>query len=74
MFKKVGLLILNLNTLIGYVASEYMPEIIKGGILLIEDKNFYAETLEKEFSILKVGEIFNKLGNLIIYWVERAVS
>ena len=56
----------NLNTLMGFMASEYMPEIIVGDILLIEDKNIDAETLEKEFSMLKVSGIFNKLGGLII--------
>jgi len=56
----------NLNTLMGFMASEYMPEIGKGDILLIEDKNIDAETLEKEFSMLKVSGIFNKLGGLII--------
>ena len=56
----------NLNTVMGFMASEYMPEITKGDILLIEDKNIDAETLEKEFSMLKVCGIFDKLGGLII--------
>jgi Uncharacterized proteins, homologs of microcin C7 resistance protein MccF len=56
----------NLNTLMGFMASEYMPEIVKGDILLIEDKNLDAETLEKEFSMLKVCGVFDKLGGLII--------
>ena len=56
----------NLNTLMGFMASEYMPKIGEGDILLIEDKNIDAETLEKEFSMLKVGKIFDKLGGLII--------
>jgi len=60
------LIVCNLNTLMGFMASEYMPEIVEGDILLIEDKNLDAETLEKEFSMLKAGGIFDKLGALII--------
>ena len=56
----------NLNTLMGFMASEYMPEILKGDILLIEDKNLDAETLEKEFSMLKLSGVFDKIGGLII--------
>lgn len=56
----------NLNTLSGFMASRYMPEIKNGDILLIEDKNLDAETVEREFSMLKVSGVFDKLGGLII--------
>jgi muramoyltetrapeptide carboxypeptidase LdcA involved in peptidoglycan recycling len=56
----------NLNTLMGFMASEYMPKIEKGDILLIEDKFLDAETAEREFSMLKVNGIFDKIGGLII--------
>jgi len=56
----------NLNTLMGFMASEYMPKIVENDILLIEDKNIDAETLEKGFSMLKVSGIFDKLGGLIV--------
>ena len=56
----------NLNTLMGFMASEYMPEIKNGDILLIEDKGLDAETMEKEYSMLKISGIFDKIGGLII--------
>jgi muramoyltetrapeptide carboxypeptidase LdcA involved in peptidoglycan recycling len=56
----------NLNTLMGFMASEYMPEIKKGDILLIENKYLDAETAEWEYSMLKVSGIFDKIGGLIV--------
>lgn len=60
------LIVCNLNTLLGFMASEYMPVIKHGDILLIENKNLDAETLEREFSMLKVCGVFDKIGGLII--------
>ncbi len=56
----------NLNTLLGFMASEYMPDIMEGDILLIEDKNLDAETVEWEFSMLKVSGVFDKISGLIL--------
>ena len=56
----------NLNTLSGFMASEYMPKIENGDILMIEDKGLDAETVEREYSMLKVSGIFDRIGGLIV--------
>lgn len=56
----------NLNTVMGFMASEYMPAIEKGDILLIENKFLDAETAEWQYSMLKISGIFDKIGGLII--------
>ena len=56
----------NLDTMLGILPSPYMPEIGQGDILLIEDKNLDAETLERAFSTLKISGIFDKIGGLIV--------
>ena len=60
------LLACNLDTLPGMMASPYMPQIADGDILLIENKNLDAETLEREFSMLKISGVFDKIGGLLI--------
>lgn len=56
----------NLDTLTGIWGSEYMPEIKKGDILLIEDTTKDAATIERSFSLLKVNGIFDKISGLIL--------
>ncbi|WP_026591493.1 S66 family peptidase [Bacillus sp. UNC437CL72CviS29] len=56
----------NLDTLTGILGSEYMPEIKKGDILLIEDTTKDAATIERSFSLLKVNGIFDKISGLIL--------
>lgn len=56
----------NLNTMQGIWGSEYMPEIKRGDILLIEDSLKDAATIERSFSLLKLNGVFDKIGGLIL--------
>ena len=56
----------NLNTIPGIWGSEYMPEIKDGDILLIEDSLKDIATEERSFSFLKINNVFDKIGGLII--------
>ena len=56
----------NLNTMQGVWGTEYMPEIRRGDILLIEDSLKDAATIERGFSLLKLSGIFDKIGGLIL--------
>lgn len=56
----------NLNTMEGFFGTEYMPEIRKGDILLIEDSLKDACTIERSFSLLKLAGIFEKIGGIIL--------
>lgn len=56
----------NLNTMEGFFGTEYMPEIQKGDILLIEDSLKDACTIERSFSLLKLAGIFDKIGGIIL--------
>lgn len=61
----------NLNTMQGFWGSTYMPEIHKGDILLIEDSMKPAEQVEKNFSLLAVNGVFNKVGGILLGKHER---
>ncbi|WIY59541.1 S66 family peptidase [Bacillus arachidis] len=61
----------NLDTLTGIWGSEYMPEIKKGDILLIEDTTKDAATIERSFSLLKVNGIFDEISGLILGKYEQ---
>lgn len=56
----------NLNTMEGFFGTEYMPEIKKGDILLIEDSLKDACTIERTFSMLKLAGVFDKVGGIIL--------
>ena len=56
----------NLNTMEGFFGTEYMPEIKKGDILLIEDSLKDASTIERSFSLLKLAGIFDRIGGIIL--------
>jgi len=56
----------NLNTLSGFFGTEYMPEIKKGDILLIEDSLKDACTIERSFAMLKLAGVFDKIGGIIL--------
>jgi len=56
----------NLNTMTGIWGSEYMPEIRKGDILLIEDTSKNAATIERSFSLLKINGVFDKVSGIIL--------
>ncbi|RLC02357.1 MAG: LD-carboxypeptidase [Deltaproteobacteria bacterium] len=63
---KGRLIIGNLNTLTSIWGSRYMPKIDKGDILFIEDTQKSAAMLERLFSFLKVNQVFEKIGGLIL--------
>ena len=52
--------------MMGIWGSEYMPEIKDGDILLIEDSLKDIATEERSFSFLKINNVFEKIGGLII--------
>lgn len=56
----------NLNTMEGIFGTEYMPEIRKGDILLIEDCSKNPSVIERSFSLLKLAGIFDRIGGLIL--------
>lgn len=56
----------NLNTMHGIWGTEYMPEIKKGDILLIEDSLKDASIIERSFSLLKLSGVFEKISGIIL--------
>ncbi|MCL9781939.1 LD-carboxypeptidase [Vibrio sp. S4M6] len=56
----------NLNTMPGIWASPYMPEILPGDILLIEDSLKGIEEVERSFCHLKACGIFDKVSAIIL--------
>ena len=56
----------NLNTMEGIFGTEYMPEIRKGDILLLEDCLKDACTIERSFSLLKLAGVFERAGGIIL--------
>jgi len=60
------LMIGNLSTVSGIWGSEYMPDILDGDILFIEDSLKDAATVERLFSLLKINGVFDRIGGLIL--------
>lgn len=56
----------NLNAMYGILSSSYMPEIQKGDILLIEDCAKNTAIVEKNFAMLKVSGILDKVGGIML--------
>ncbi len=56
----------NLNTLTGIWGSEWMPEILNGDILFIEDSRKSIATVERLFSMLKLNRVFDKVSAIIL--------
>ncbi len=63
---KGRLVIGNLNTMSGIIASPFMINIKKGDILFIEDSLKDAATVERSFSMLKLAGVFDKISGLIL--------
>ncbi|MCO7176228.1 S66 peptidase family protein [Sporolactobacillus kofuensis] len=61
----------NLNTINGFWGSPYMPEIKEGDILLIEDSQKNASQVEKNFSLLKVNGVFDRIRGILLGKHER---
>ncbi len=56
----------NLNTMLGFFGTQYMPEICEGDILFLEDVRELPESIERSFSLLENAGIFEKIGGLIL--------
>lgn len=56
----------NLNTLLGFFGTQYMPEIREGDILLLEDVRELPESIERSFSLLENAGVFERIGGLIL--------
>jgi len=56
----------NLNTLLGFFGTPYMPEIRKNDILMLEENRQTPESIERSMSLLKNAGVFEKIGGLII--------
>lgn len=56
----------NVNAMYGFIGSSYFPEIQRGDVLLMEDCMKDASTVEKNFAMLKVHGIFNKVSGIIL--------
>ena len=56
----------NLNTMEGFFGTPYMPEIKKGDILMIEDTQKTASTIERSFSLLKLSGVLDKVSGIIL--------
>jgi len=70
--KSTGRLIVgNLNTISGIYGTEFMPSIKQGDILVIEDSLSSAAIIERSFSHLKIGGVFNLIGGLVLGKHER---
>lgn len=60
------LMIGNLSTMSGIFGSPYMPDILEGDILFIEDSLKDAATVERLFCLLKVNGVFDRISGLIL--------
>ncbi|WP_226566770.1 S66 family peptidase [Bacillus stratosphericus] len=56
----------NLNAMYGIWGSEFMPQVKKGDILLIEDSMKTASIVEKNFSLLKVNGVFERVSGILL--------
>lgn len=56
----------NLNAMYGIWGSPYMPPIQIGDILLIEDTMKSASVVEKNFNLLKLNGVFNRVSGIIL--------
>ena len=56
----------NLNTMAGIWGSEYMPDILHGDILFIEDSSKGIDTVERSFSHLLACNVFDKVAAIIL--------
>ncbi len=56
----------NLNTMAGIMGSPYMPVIKSGDVLLLEDTMKTAAVVEKNFNLLKLNGVFEKVSGIIL--------
>lgn len=56
----------NLNTLSGIWGSPYMPDIVEGDILFIEDSLKDIASVERSFSLLKINGVFDRISAVLL--------
>ncbi len=56
----------NVNAMYGFIGSPYFPTINHGDILLIEDCMKNASVVEKNFAMLKLHGVFEKVAGIIL--------
>ena len=56
----------NNNTMYGFIGTSYFPEIKHGDILLIEDSLKDASIVEKNFAMLKLHGVFDKVSGILL--------
>lgn len=56
----------NVNAMYGFISSEYFPEVKQGDILLLEDCSKNAAVVEKNFAMLKLSGLFDKVSGIIL--------
>lgn len=56
----------NLNTMEGFFGTPYMPEILPGDILLLEDSLKDACTIERSFALLKLAGVLDRVGGIVL--------
>lgn len=61
----------NVNAMYGFIGSPYFPIIEDGDILLIEDCTKNASVVEKNFAMLKLHGVFEKVAGIILGKHER---
>ncbi|WJE17159.1 LD-carboxypeptidase [Halobacillus sp. ACCC02827] len=61
----------NVNAMYGFIGTEYFPPVKEGDILLIEDCMKDASTVEKNFAMLKLHGIFDRVCGVLLGKHER---
>lgn len=56
----------NANAMYGFIGTPYFPEMYEGDILLVEDCMKNAAIVEKNFAMLKLHGVFNKVHGIIL--------
>ena len=56
----------NLNTMLGFFGTPFMPEIQEGDILFLEDVRHTPESIERSFSLLENAGVFDRIGGLLL--------
>lgn len=56
----------NNNAMYGFIGTDYFPEIKQGDILLLEDCMKDASIVEKNFAMLKLHGLFDKVAGIIL--------
>lgn len=56
----------NLNTMAGIFGTKYFPQLKTGDILLLEDAQKDATTIERSFAHLKAAGVFDQISGLIL--------